>query len=151
MWIVGKMADTEKLFSNGRNHHSRISMGRKEESEFGNGGWEKTLAYANSTYGERNQCAERTQAQHPNFDSSGKLADSQDKGDVWRQWVMGFAEQKHDSRRSPTDGCGQWWKSEPNVGRVVDGVAARVDRLKAIGNGQVPLCAATAWNLLNDT
>jgi hypothetical protein len=29
-------------------------------------------------------------------------------------------------------------------------VAARVDRLKAIGNGQVPLCAATAWNFLND-
>jgi len=24
-----------------------------------------------------------------------------------------------------------------------------VDRLKAIGNGQVPLCAATAWKLLN--
>jgi hypothetical protein len=24
-----------------------------------------------------------------------------------------------------------------------------VDRLKAIGNGQVPLCAATAWNLLS--
>jgi hypothetical protein len=23
-----------------------------------------------------------------------------------------------------------------------------VDRLKAIGNGQVPLCAATAWNIL---
>jgi hypothetical protein len=23
-----------------------------------------------------------------------------------------------------------------------------VDRLKAIGNGQVPLCAATAYNLL---
>jgi hypothetical protein len=28
-------------------------------------------------------------------------------------------------------------------------VAARVDRLKAIGNGQVPLCAATAWRVLN--
>jgi len=42
-----------------------------------------------------------------------------------------------------------WWQSEPNVGRVADGVAARVDRLKAIGNGQVPLCAATAWNLLS--
>jgi hypothetical protein len=27
-------------------------------------------------------------------------------------------------------------------------LAARVDRLKAIGNGQVPLCAATAWRLL---
>jgi hypothetical protein len=27
-------------------------------------------------------------------------------------------------------------------------VAAGVDRLKAIGNGQVPLCAATAWKVL---
>jgi DNA (cytosine-5)-methyltransferase 1 len=41
-----------------------------------------------------------------------------------------------------------WWAIEPNVGRVANGVAARVDRLKAIGNGQVPLCAATAWNIL---
>ena len=41
-----------------------------------------------------------------------------------------------------------WWQSEPDVGRVAHGVAARVDRLKAIGNGQVPLCAATAWRLL---
>ena len=41
-----------------------------------------------------------------------------------------------------------WWTTEPNVGRVVNGLAGRVDRLKAIGNGQVPLCAATAWELL---
>lgn len=34
---------------------------------------------------------------------------------------------------------------EPGVGRVADGVAHRVDRLKAIGNGQVPLVAATAF------
>jgi hypothetical protein len=27
-------------------------------------------------------------------------------------------------------------------------VASRMDRLKAIGNGQVPLCAATAWRIL---
>jgi hypothetical protein len=33
---------------------------------------------------------------------------------------------------------------------VADGVDARVDRLKAIGNGQVPLCAATAWIILNE-
>jgi len=28
-------------------------------------------------------------------------------------------------------------------------VAHRVDRLKAIGNGQVPQCAATAWKILS--
>ena len=47
-------------------------------------------------------------------------------------------------------GSASWWKTEPAVGRVADGVAARVDRLKAIGNGQVPLCAATAWDLLSE-
>ena len=40
------------------------------------------------------------------------------------------------------------WKDYPEPLRVAHGVAARVDRLKAIGNGQVPLCAATAWELL---
>ena len=42
-----------------------------------------------------------------------------------------------------------WWDVEPDVGRVADGVAARVDRLKAIGNGQVPAVAATAFRLLS--
>ncbi len=41
------------------------------------------------------------------------------------------------------------WGSEPDVGRVAYGVAARVDRLTAIGNGQVPQCAAEAWRLLS--
>jgi len=37
------------------------------------------------------------------------------------------------------------WPIEPGVGRVVDGMAARTDRLKAIGTGQVPRVAATAF------
>jgi len=32
---------------------------------------------------------------------------------------------------------------------VVDGLAFRVDRLKAIGNGQVPRVAVAAWEALN--
>lgn len=41
-----------------------------------------------------------------------------------------------------------WWQAEPAVGRVADGVAHRVDRLRAIGNGQVPAVAALAWTEL---
>jgi DNA (cytosine-5)-methyltransferase 1 len=41
-----------------------------------------------------------------------------------------------------------WWITEPDLDRVAHGVAARVDRLKAIGNGQVPAVAALAWKLL---
>jgi DNA (cytosine-5)-methyltransferase 1 len=54
-------------------------------------------------------------------------------------------------KRSPgscRDGIG-WWSSEPGMGRVADGVAHRVDRIKALGNGQVPIVAATAFNLLS--
>ena len=38
-----------------------------------------------------------------------------------------------------------WWEVEPGLGRVVDELANRVDRLKAIGNGQVPSVVRLAW------
>ena len=41
------------------------------------------------------------------------------------------------------------WPTEPGMGRVADGVAHRVDRIKALGNGQVPRVAATAFSLLS--
>ncbi|MGH8019073.1 MAG: DNA cytosine methyltransferase [Opitutaceae bacterium] len=44
--------------------------------------------------------------------------------------------------------CGGWWAAEPNVGRMAHGVAARVDRLRCLGNGQVPAVAALAWETL---
>jgi len=82
---------------------------------------------------------------------TGSLAHTENGWDVWRDRFMGTAQQEHHQRGSQADGSREWWQAEPNVGRVADGVAARVDRLKAIGNGQVPLCAATAWRLLSDT
>lgn len=49
-------------------------------------------------------------------------------------------------------GCGgmSWWATEPDVGRVAHGVASRVDRIRALGNGQVPHCAAMAWKILTE-
>lgn len=40
------------------------------------------------------------------------------------------------------------WAAEPNVGRMANGVAFGMDRLKAIGNGQVPIVAAIAYKQL---
>lgn len=57
------------------------------------------------------------------------------------------AQQGQRQNRSCGDG-GQQWPTEPDVGRVANGVAARANRIKAIGNGQVPRVAATAFNLL---
>ena len=56
-----------------------------------------------------------------------------------------------DGRHSRKESCrGSWWELEPDVGRVAHGVAARVERLKALGNGQVPIQAALAWQMLED-
>lgn len=40
------------------------------------------------------------------------------------------------------------WLLEPYVGRVAHGVASRVDRLRALGNGQVPQSMAWAFTVL---
>ena len=61
-----------------------------------------------------------------------------------RERIISEPDQSSEGRR------GEWWQSEPDVGRVADGVAARVDRLRCLGNGQVPAVASLAWRTLND-
>lgn len=41
-----------------------------------------------------------------------------------------------------------WWKTEPDVGRVADGVQNRVDRIKCLGNAVVPCQAKEAFKRL---
>lgn len=59
-------------------------------------------------------------------------------------------------RRKQDSGIGDSWRSkngwpaEPDVVRVVYGLANRVDRIRALGNGQVPRVAAAAWRILSD-
>jgi DNA (cytosine-5)-methyltransferase 1 len=56
-----------------------------------------------------------------------------------------------DGQEHETAECGGWWATEPDVGRVAHGVAARVDRLRCIGNGQVPAVAQLAWDMISST
>ena len=44
----------------------------------------------------------------------------------------------------------RWWPPEPRLGRVVDGCANRVDRIRLLGNGVVPQTAAKAWMVLSE-
>lgn len=50
-------------------------------------------------------------------------------------------------RTGTQDGAG-WWASEPRLDRVAHGVADRVDRLAAIGNGQVPVLVGRVARVL---
>ena len=112
IWIVGKVANTKELFSNGGNNYTRSSMEQKKKPESGNDCGQSSISETNLSQQQR-----------------GSLS-------------IGIQQENAYACNS------RWWKTEPDVGRVVDGLASKVDRLKAIGNGQVPLCAATAWRIL---
>jgi len=60
----------------------------------------------------------------------------------FRSWLAAFP------RKQITGKAG--WASEPRVCRMVYGVANGVDRIAAIGNGQVPAVVALAWKTLTD-
>lgn len=72
-----------------------------------------------------------------------------------RYWLLAYADNDSELLRS-VNAETRWmqelgegvWKDYPESLRMDDGVAARMDRLKAIGNGQVPAVAATAFALL---
>ena len=50
-----------------------------------------------------------------------------------KPWMQGLPKKS----KIPTANI-SWWPTEPNVGRVANGVPSRVDRLKCLGNAVVP-------------
>jgi DNA (cytosine-5)-methyltransferase 1 len=71
------------------------------------------------------------------------LANSLCKGlEGQRQKPSGASKELEDTSNS----C--WWAVEPSVGRVVDGLPQRMDRVKALGNSVVPQCAKAAFEEL---
>ena len=81
-------------------------------------------------------------------ESDAKTGSDMANTDNWNgggeRW--GFGGQTH--RKGEWDLCTIF--NQPEPARMADGVAARLDRNKAIGNGQVPQVAAVAWHLLTE-
>ncbi|ANS03868.1 site-specific DNA methylase [uncultured Mediterranean phage uvDeep-CGR2-AD3-C76] len=77
-----------------------------------------------------------TAERHRHPDGSQEMADADHEGQSSRtfQAVEGTSLSEFTSSH-------QWWRTEPNVGRVAHGVPLRVDRLKGLGNAIVPQCA----------
>jgi DNA (cytosine-5)-methyltransferase 1 len=51
----------------------------------------------------------------------------------------------HEQAQQQMLGARGWWSSEPRLDRVAHGVPNRVERLKALGNAQVPGVVKKAW------
>ncbi len=92
----------------------------------------------------------------PDRCGEGRRGQGQDMADTQKYDVEGMRDESEGDRAGSQEGIplGQsgtddgWWATEPALGRVAHGVAHRVDRLKAIGNGQVPAVVKAVWGIL---
>jgi len=83
-----------------------------------------------------------------------ELSDSNSKSRLQADTQNGSFRKKRQTRRHVSRGGGgmspatDWKVLEPTTAGMCHDDDFRVDRARAIGNGQVPLCAATAWRSL---
>jgi DNA (cytosine-5)-methyltransferase 1 len=98
------------------------------------------VAHADS--GRRSQCNKEERGISESHAKCYDVADANGSG-LKKQWRA-----LADGAEHETAECGGWWSAEPHVGRMADGMAARVDRLRCIGNGQVPAVVRLAWETL---
>lgn len=106
------------------------------------------VGYSSSHRLEKEWLSRGFEAEKPDFRCDGSYL-SNPQSDRWEQ-----ARESKFSSSEWISGCSKersrWWGVEPRLGRVANGVAHRVDRLKAIGNGQVPVVAKSAFKILGE-
>lgn len=121
------------------------SLQEREEDTGWLGAGGEVVAYANRV---REQQPQRRERNERRWTCNSGVCDTDCQGlQEWKFLAGGQSEAERTQKREATQRA-NWWITEPDVGRVANGVAARMDRLKALGNGQVPQCAAEAWRLL---
>ena len=105
------------------------------------------LAHADSDW--KSQSERRIETQRRRFGHCGQELADADKQHVdgWRHGASTTCGQRQDKAKL-SGSKSIWWHSEPDVGRVANGMANRVDRLRCLGNGQVPAVVRLAWETL---
>jgi DNA (cytosine-5)-methyltransferase 1 len=145
IWIAGTLRDSAgPRFEPGESQASGPirDFARRQESKRRGGVEGNEDSHSNS----RNGSAEWNILQgggKPDAVRSGeKGSDADDSGRIEQRTTEPTGEEYEAAER------GSWWAAEPGLGRMAHGVAHRVDRLEAIGDGQVPAVVKFAWEIL---
>jgi len=156
IWIVGKMGDTNnngqiaaKVTKSLAQRGNSSTAQQKQASQFTRPSKQYAeLAYSTKlfSYGGNDNARVSLEREAQTKSGDGSWEKIVSNSHIPQQQRGSVSSRVH--QKNAEFGDSRWWETEPNVGRVADGVVAWVDRLKAIGNGQVPLCAATAWQIL---
>lgn len=73
-----------------------------------------------------------------------------------RYWLLAYADSNGELRKPINAEMAKLskfrsgvWEAEPRKPRMADGLACRMERIAATGNGQIPIVAATAFSILS--
>jgi DNA (cytosine-5)-methyltransferase 1 len=151
MWVL---AYTKELQRNGGNNNVGVGAQSKEVSKLGDDCGQAQLANAHDSGFKKQRIAFSNAPENKAIKCrSFWHTDPAEMGDSEMLYAQGCADRsgqgefKRASKRKAQNE--EDWTIKPLVGRVANGVANRVHRLKAIGNGQVPQCAAMAFRILS--
>jgi len=161
IWVLG--------YANGQPTASGVNTGGPERGEaaaptrpmvVGNASgcrpcaWEQDVADAEGKRSRSGLCGNEAGQVHQLADCGGDVpaascVRSSSTSQICKLAGRGFGVARDtNGRTTREDPATSWWRSEPDVGRVAHGLAARVDRLRCIGNGQVPRVVQRAWEEL---
>ena len=94
-----------------------------------------------------------TQGDLPHGCGARRRGNGAEVSDCQRERLEGLEQGRPAAGAAHRSGDGRYpagWAVEPNVGRVADGVPARVDRLRGLGNAIVPECAVPIYNRIKE-
>jgi DNA (cytosine-5)-methyltransferase 1 len=141
------------LLAHARSEFLRDESGRRgrptgaSEAVARDHGEQKSLAHAASPKLKRERAEPSGQSDGPS-DSGSNVANPLREGPLSSAQAGIHCGEESARPRHEQFGGLSWWSIEPNVGRVANGVPARVDRLRGLGNAVVPLQAKVAFERL---
>lgn len=144
MWIVGKISDADGL-GQLQSQGNLAEIGRR----VGDVCPEVADASRERLQVDQREVADKTVVRSRTWRyENTALSSAKDARTLRREWILRDARADGPGRQHDAGGEAwgrKWWSAEPELGRVAHGVANRVDRIKAIGNGQVPIVAARVF------
>jgi len=167
LWIICRnVADTNNSGDRASRRRTdsirqKVKQGQEKQSQSKSSGSRKDVADTDSTYQSGRSLPSRVQTQHHNTDSTSSNGRSKNVANANSKGLQGQRRQHELVSQRETEHSigrggkevrvGEFWKSEPRVGRVANGIPRRVDRLKGLGNAIVPQIAMRIGLTIKET
>lgn len=157
VWIIAtpqrSMANTKRVFSDGINNNSRKFLEGKSSPKFRNSSRKKNVGNPTSNGWDENQSETKRSKSTVKESERGRMLQSEGTSNVSNSERIGQSRSRVHGRRISKEknkdreaswlihhckGDSSIWHTEPQVGRVADGIPNRSHRLRCLGNAVVP-------------